>query len=284
MLQSSSLIKFSDIRTELGVASQAPFLLGAAIAGEYAPLTCSVPRPDLINPGHTSEWYSYDHSEICAGGCPTVTGASASMEPCTGGTINDYMGATVSLDDIVEIDSNFTVDVSYTSLGASCSGSTSTISLSVTVLAGSSWGSLSACSGGYFPSGAEICSVCISSWDNPNVSIGAEVGCGGEALCSPTPPPPASGNCFNVTYPSGSVPIDLYAKYRAFSDDIVTDTLVGSLLSIDNGNGTYTSVVCASTITPYNIPVFVQGGSEIAWDYSWIQTGTCTTEGQCIPT
>ena len=73
MLQSSGLIKFSDIRTELGVASQAPFLLGAAISGEYAAIACSDPRPDLINPGSTSEWYSYDHSEICAGGCPTVT-------------------------------------------------------------------------------------------------------------------------------------------------------------------------------------------------------------------
>jgi hypothetical protein len=55
-------------------------------------------------------------------------------------------------------------------------------------------------------------------------------------------------------------------------------------LSIDNGNGTYTSVVCASTITPYNIPVFRQGGLEIVWDYPWIQTGSCNLEGQCIPT
>jgi hypothetical protein len=62
------------------------------------------------------------------------------------------------------------------------------------------------------------------------------------------------------------------------------DELVTSLLSIENGNGTYTSVVCASTIVPYDIPVFVQGLNEIVWDYPWIQTGSCNLEGQCIPT
>lgn len=186
MLQSSSLIKFSDIRTELGVPSQAPFLLGAAIVGEYVALSCSVSRPDLINPGHTSEWYLYDHSEICAGACPTVNGVGASIEPCIGGTIDDHMGASVSLDGNVNIDTVFTVNVLYTSLGASCSGATNTISLSVTVSAGNSYGNLDACSSGaYFPSGANICSYCISACDNPNVSIGAVAGCGGEILCSP---------------------------------------------------------------------------------------------------
>lgn len=191
MLQSSGLIKFSEIRSELGIGGQAPFLIGSAIAGEYVALSCSVPRPDLINPGKSSEWYSYDHSASCAGECVTATGAFASMEPCIGGTTDDYMGVSVSLDGNVDVDTQFAIDVTYTSIGASCSGTTSTSTLYVTVLAGTDFGTLNACSGGlYIPGGAQICSACISATDNPNVSIGAVAGCSGAVLCPGTPPPP----------------------------------------------------------------------------------------------
>jgi hypothetical protein len=56
-------------------------------------------------------------------------------------------------------------------------------------------------------------------------------------------------------------------------------------LSINNGDGTYTAVLCASTISPYNVPVCVQGGLESACgeSISWIQTGSCNLDNQCVP-
>jgi hypothetical protein len=64
------------------------------------------------------------------------------------------------------------------------------------------------------------------------------------------------------------------------------DELVNSIISIDNGNGTYTAALCVSTIAPYDVPVCVQGGLEIVCgDSTWIQTGTgsCTQNANCIP-
>ena len=79
---------------------------------------------------------------------------------------------------------------------------------------------------------------------------------------SPTPAPVLpTGNCYTVTY--SSVPSDLSIRYRRSSDDIVTTDLITSIETMDNGDGTYTAGICVSTISPYNNPVFVQGGVEV---------------------
>lgn len=269
MLQSNGLIKFSDLRSELGVGSQAPFLLHAAESGTYNTInSCSSTKPNGSGTTRMNEWYSYNHTQSCppppggtgncytmiyttlipgdlyvryrsvtddivtdtlinslpsislgggsyqtavclstivpynvpvcvqggvevtcdpfiwvpgGSGCSTdfaclssnyVTGAYGSMEPCIGGTgVDDFMGANVSVAFPVTVDTDFSVSVEYTSLGASCSGGTSQISYTVTILAGDSSGSISACSeGGYFPSGATICGACATCITDPSIT------------------------------------------------------------------------------------------------------------------
>ena len=99
----------------------------------------------------------------------------------------------------------------------------------------------------------------------------------------PPPPPASSGNCYTVTYAYSSLPNDLYARYRRVSDDIVVDELISSLESTDNGDGTFTAAICLSTISPYNVPAFVQGGLEVSGgSYIWELGGSCTTNGECL--
>jgi hypothetical protein len=94
------------------------------------------------------------------------------MEPCIGGTTDDYMGASVTLNNPVTVDTNFDVTVWYKDLGNSCNFPNITTgangqSFTVTVLAGEANGSIDACSQGqYFPSGANICGACITGTDN----------------------------------------------------------------------------------------------------------------------
>lgn len=63
MLPSSGLITMGDIRTELGVPSQAPFSLDTATNGGYGSINPASPnRPSGANPDSLSEWYGYDHN------------------------------------------------------------------------------------------------------------------------------------------------------------------------------------------------------------------------------
>ena len=96
---------------------------------------------------------------------------------------------------------------------------------------------------------------------------------------TPTPTS-ALGNCWCVTYVS--VPGDLSVRYRDINGNLQT-TLINSLESMDNGDGTFTSCICVSTTGSYTIPVCVQGGIEVTCDpYTWIQGGTCTLASTCF--
>lgn len=104
----------------------------------------------------------------CAEGANlTVTGASGSMEPCIGGTIDDYMSASVTLNGPVSVDTNFSVNVLYTPLvGGSCA-SANIQGFTVFVPAGQWTGAVNACSqGAYFSQGAYICSAQVTGHDN----------------------------------------------------------------------------------------------------------------------
>ena len=84
------------------------------------------------------------------------------------------MGASVSLDEIVDVDTSFGVDVFYVTGGGTCGGTTSTQSFTIEILAGQSSSAFNAClNGAFFSSGATICDACISSCDNPSVDLGA---------------------------------------------------------------------------------------------------------------
>lgn len=109
--------------------------------------------------------------------CPpeiNVISVGGYMEPCTGGAIDDYMGAVVSLDSVVDVDTTFVVEVYYVETGGTCGGTQFFETLNVVVPNGSDLSNFNACADGVnFPSGAVICSACIVSCDNPNVLIGA---------------------------------------------------------------------------------------------------------------
>lgn len=128
----------------------------------------------------SGSWYQVGDSlgTITATGvCSTAvtastTGVGGSMEPCVGGSIDDHMGANVSISNEVDVDTEFVVNVYWTSIGASCSSGVSTQTFYVTIPSGSMSSTFNACSNGaYFSSGAQICGACISSCDNPNINI-----------------------------------------------------------------------------------------------------------------
>lgn len=63
MLPSSGIITMGDIRTELGVPSQAPFSLNTATNGGYGSINPASPnKPSGADPDALSEWYGYDHN------------------------------------------------------------------------------------------------------------------------------------------------------------------------------------------------------------------------------
>jgi hypothetical protein len=107
-------------------------------------------------------------------GVSITANAGAGMEPCIGGTIDDFMSASVYLTAPVTVETNFDVTVYYQQIGGSSCGYpnitsnfASSTSFTVTVLAGESNGAVNACTQGqYFPSGANICGACVTSSNN----------------------------------------------------------------------------------------------------------------------
>ena len=127
----------------------------------------------------TGNLYGYNAGTIITSGSCTpptssvtssVTGVGGSMEPCVGGTIDDHMGASVFVDDEVDVDTEFDVTVYYYTPGGSCA-SPSQQSFTIIIPSGSSSSNFNACSNGFYIStGATICSACINSCDNPNIN------------------------------------------------------------------------------------------------------------------
>lgn len=143
--------------------------------------TCSAPPSVSYNcvsgvctdPGDGTGTYStLEACEAACGGTPTVLGINAYMQPCVGGTIDDFMGADVGLDSPVDVDTEFQINVAYVLPGNSCGVGSSVQSIYVTILAGNSASTFNACtSGAYFASGAVICGACIAACDNPSVNL-----------------------------------------------------------------------------------------------------------------
>ena len=110
----------------------------------------------------------------------TVTSVSGYMQPCIGGTIDDYMGASVFLNEPVTIDTNISITVYFQYGQQQCVnnlGANSSTSFTVTVLAGENFGNVDACTQGqYFSGGATICGACATGSDNPNINLG-QTGC-----------------------------------------------------------------------------------------------------------
>lgn len=129
----------------------------------------------------------YDASTICAqensvvpgtevdvtlnGNCDepktvNVESVSGYMQPCIGGTIDDYMGAGMTLAQSVTVETIFDVEVYWTQKGAGCN-SPSTQTFGITVFAGQTYGQMDPClSGAYHPSGADICGAAVVGHNN----------------------------------------------------------------------------------------------------------------------
>ena len=82
-LPSSGQISFSNLRTELGIPSQAPFSLTAAAEGGYVTINSSSPsRPSASEPHKISDWYGYNHTFSATRGIAidlTVTSGTATL-------------------------------------------------------------------------------------------------------------------------------------------------------------------------------------------------------------
>jgi hypothetical protein len=128
-----------------------------------------------------NEWFQVDANGviIAFGDCETpveinVESVGGFMEPCTGGAIDDYMGAIVVLDAPADVDTAFVVEVYYVATGSTCGGTQFTETFNVDILEGDDISNFDACTQGVnFPTGAVICGACIVSCDNPNIEIGA---------------------------------------------------------------------------------------------------------------
>jgi len=100
------------------------------------------------------------------------------MQPCVGGSIDDYMGAYLQLDSPVTVDTTFDITIyyQYGNSGIFCNsilGRNNSTTFTVTVPAGEQNIYLDGCvNGQYFSSGAIICGGCVISSDNPNVNFG----------------------------------------------------------------------------------------------------------------
>lgn len=115
----------------------------------------------------------------CEAACSasTVVSVFGFMEPCGAATIDDHMGAAVALDSPVNVDTMFVVDVFYVDAGGTCAGTQFTETFNVSILAGNDVSNFDACTQGtFFPSGATVCSACITAVDNPSVDI-SSFGC-----------------------------------------------------------------------------------------------------------
>lgn len=123
------------------------------------------------------DWYQVDANGviIAFGVCAapiSVTSVNGFMQPCFGGTTDDYMGAAVFLSANVAADTTFGVDVKYVIPPNTCGVGEITQSFTVVVPTGSGSSNFDPCVSGFFVSGgATICSACITSCDDPAIDL-----------------------------------------------------------------------------------------------------------------
>jgi hypothetical protein len=104
-----------------------------------------------------------------------VTGVFGYMQPCIGGTIDDYMGASVNLSAPVSVDTEVVVDVKYVFPGSSCGVGEYSQLIFLTIPSGSQNDNFNACTNGiYFSGGTVICDACVYSCDNPAIDFSAQ--------------------------------------------------------------------------------------------------------------
>jgi hypothetical protein len=139
------------------------------------PVSYNCVSGNCVDPGDgTGTYATLEACEAVCGEPPAeinVISVSGYMESCSGGSIENYMGALVVLDDVVDVDTEFVIEVSYVNAGGTCGGTQFSQTLNVVIPNGSVRSNFNACTEGvYFLEGAVICGACISSCDNPSVN------------------------------------------------------------------------------------------------------------------
>jgi hypothetical protein len=153
-----------------------PDTFASADGGTYTLVTIGTPCTTTTTTSTTSTSTTSTTSTTTTTTAPPLaaSGVNGYMQPCVGGTIDDFMGASVNTNSAVSVDSNFDIIVSYVLPGNACGFGESTQLFTVTIESGSQSSNFNAClNGAYFSSGATICSACVSSCDNPAVDISA---------------------------------------------------------------------------------------------------------------
>ena len=100
---------------------------------------------------------------------PVITASGfASTQPCSGGSLDDFIGASVNLNNPVSINTEFSVQISWTPSAGNCQTPT-TGQINVTVLAGGTTGYSDPCTGsGIYMGGGggQVCSSSVIGCDN----------------------------------------------------------------------------------------------------------------------
>ena len=123
--------------------------------------------------GLTSVSYTGTVEASCGGGTfgsprsftastASIVSASASFQPCIGGTIDDFLGGQILLSGNVSVDTNFSIEVQYTTTGVSCNPNTNLrTTIYGVVLAGQNSATIDPCVGGgqYIPGGGTVCNA-----------------------------------------------------------------------------------------------------------------------------
>jgi hypothetical protein len=67
----------------------------------------------------------------------------------------------------------------------------------------------------------------------------------------------------------------LEVRYRSCVSGNVVTELVTNQISINNGDGTFTYIICVDQTSSYSSPVCVQGAIEVSCPVSWVMGASC---------
>ena len=123
--------------------------------------------------------------------------------------------------------------------------------------------------------------VTITSTGTCTNAITQTIPCGGTTSTTTTEAPTtttttAASSCINYTYTDTPANISgLEVRYRScITGEIVTES-VSAQISIDNGDGTFTYIICVDQSSSYATPVCVESGVEVVCSQSWVMGGSC---------
>jgi len=101
---------------------------------------------------------------------------------------------------------------------------------------------------------------------------------------TPTPTLPADCTCYSITYSEQDLDtlVGISVRYSVCDGGDIVREPITSLITKDNGNGTYTSFICVSDTGSYSTPVCVENDEEIICRIPFVSGGQCNTVNDCV--